>query len=405
MATFQYQAVGSNGDLFKGLMEAASRAHVLADLAKKNLTVVRVDRALDLKFSFDTSPRVSKKEIMYYIRQLNSMYGAGLTILDCLETLHENVSTKSLKRITHKVIQSIMSGYTLSEALAMHPRVFLPMYTSIIRTGEVSGNLGDVLKVLSQLLEHEVKTSGRTRSALRYPTILLVMLAVAFFIIVTYVFPKFVPLFSNLHVELPLATRVMIVVSHFFSTYRYGIIGATLISTVVLPVLIKNVPPLRYAWHHFKLHVPVLGDLAKKIITSRFSRMFSLMLRAGVPISDALRIVKSTLDNIYVEHMISKIEKSVQYGHGLTPAVVASPFFDPAVKKMVSVGEKGGILPEMLGKVSEYLDEEIDQMVQNLTVLIEPFLIGVIGIVVGFMMFAVLTPMWSLYQHLGSEVR
>ena len=280
-----------------------------------------------------------------------------------------------------------------------HIDVFPEVYISMIRAGEIGGILEDVLESLIEMLEFQLKTKEMLKSALRYPMMVIVSLVAAFFVLVTFVVPKFVPLFKNAKIDLPLPTRIMILINDIVQ--QYGIyIMAVVIVLIIGFVFYKRTENGRFQWDRFKLRLPLLGPILHKIYMSRFANMFENMIRAGVPVIKALEIVSKTIGNAYIAGKIDEVGLKIEKGKGISKPLKETGIFPPLVIHLVSTGEATGALEEMLKEVTNHYDKEITYSVSRLSTWIEPILTAVLSIMVLFMALAIFMPWWNMMSAL-----
>ena len=350
---------------------------------------------LNLSDLWQRFQQVTFEDIIFFSQQLSTLYKAGVPLLTGLISLAEQSENKKMKAMLKAIGQQVEKGSTLFEAMAKYPEVFTPVYVNMIRAGETSGMLGQTLDRFVTLADREMRTRQRVKEATRYPKIVVISLAVAFGVLIAFVIPRFAEVFSRFNTPLPLPTRVMIAINHVFHTYWYIVLAALF----GIPFFIRHyirTPQGKYLWDRFKIRIPVFGPLFLKIALSRFAYIFVMLNRSGIPILQTLSITSSTIDNVILSQSIEEIGKKVREGSSLTDAMSESGRFTPLVIQMLSVGESSGTLDEMLMRVTEYYDIEVENSIKKLSTYVEPTLTLFLGVVVLFLALAVFLPWWNL---------
>lgn len=407
MAQFKYEAKDASGKRVEGTLVANSQDEAQSNLGKQGLTVVSIAQqgggagggGLGGKMSAK-SARVKLKELVIFTRQLATMISAGIPLLECLEILAEQQENPGFKAALEEIVLDVRSGTDFSSALSKHPRVFEDIYVNMVRAGEVSGQIDDILVRLAEYQEATAKLRGQIVSAMTYPVIsLLLIFGIVGFLLVVII-PKFKEIFSSMGVELPWLTRFIMDISDFMVDQWYIWVPGVVVGFVGLKAYAKTVPGRRQAdW--LKLFMPVFGPLFKKVSVSRFARTFATLISSGVPILGALEIVASTSGNVLIEELVLAASESVRQGDTLASPLATKPkLFPPMVTRMIAIGEKSGALESLLLKISEFYDQEVEQAVEQLTSLIEPIMICVMGAVVGTMVLAIFLPIFELQKSL-----
>jgi type II secretory pathway component PulF len=397
MPTFEYKAINSDGVEVNEVIEGQDVNSVTEQLDKLGYLPLRVKekKSIGEIQIFGKKKNLKNDELIVFSKQLVTLLKAGVPLLSSLEALVEQADEDTLRDIVKKIYVDIESGLSFSEALANHPNSFPDMYVNSIRAGEMGGALDDVLERLAQLMDHDHQTKSRIKSAVRYPIIVVVSLALAFTALMLLVVPKFIDLFDKLNVDLPLPTRILIGMYTAVTEYWYFLIGGLLVLVVAFFKYIKTEQGA-YQWDMFKIHVPVLGPLVLKTAMSRFTRMFETLNSSGLPILQTLEISAKTVGNIVVGKEIEKAAFGILQGQGIAAPLSQGKVFPPMVIKMISIGEQSGSLDEMLMNVSRHYDTEVDYAVKNLTSMIEPILTVGVGVIVLFLALAIFMPMWDL---------
>ncbi len=401
--TYRYKARDKFGKSSDGQMAAGSDTEVAAKLKERELTpflIEPVEQSLNLHF-LERFRRFKHSDVNAFTRELYTLTKAGLTILASLEVIGEQDRNPLLKKIVEGLMQSVRGGTSVADSLARYPSIFNALYVNMIRAGEVSGRLEQILERLLFIGEAEEKLQMRVKSALRYPAIVLIALVLAFIFLTNFIIPRFAVLFTQSGVELPLPTRILLWIHDAFT--RYGWI--TTIVSVALGIFLARflkTPAGRLLKDQAMLRIPVLGPMLLKADMSRFARIMALLIQSGIPALRALEIAEGSADNKVVAGAISQIRISVTEGSGMTQPMKESGVFPPSVVRMVRVGEETGKIDELLLKVSEYYDMQVEYTVGNMMVLIEPMLIVVLGGMVFVLALGMFLPMWNMikvFQH------
>ncbi|HOJ71938.1 MAG TPA: type II secretion system F family protein [Syntrophorhabdaceae bacterium] len=404
MAVFSYRARDDKGSLITGNMDADNIKAVYMQLDSLGLYPVSVSEvkgiggtsgATSIKSLLGGYQKITYDDLIFFTRQLQTIIKAGIPLISGLKALEEQTTKERLKNIIRDIYMDIDKGKSFSEAMARHSDVFPEVYISMIRAGEIGGVLEDVLERLIGMLEFQMKTKEMIKSALRYPVMVIVSLMVAFFVLVTFVIPKFVPLFKSAKIDLPLPTRIMILINDIVQQYGVYLIAGVIILIVGF-VFYKRTENGRLQWDRFKLRLPLLGDILHKIYMSRFANMFENMIRAGVPVIKALEIVSKTIGNAYIAGKIDEVGMKIEKGKGISRPLKETGIFPPLVIHLVSTGESTGSLEEMLNEVSNHYDREITYSVGRLSAWVEPILTAGLSIMVLFMALAIFMPWWNM---------
>ncbi len=404
MASFRYRVRNQGGGTATGVITAASQNEAIAQLRNQNMTVLEVTaesvkKAFSLGDLFKPKARVKLDDMVLFTRQLSTMINAGIPILEALEVLHEQVADKGFKNVIDDVVESVRTGSDLSDALSAHPKVFSQIYVNMIKAGEASGQLDIILVRLAEYFESNALLRREVKAAMTYPVISLVMiLGITTFLMVGIV-PKFKEIFDTLNVPLNILTKTILGTSLYM---RHHILQGffAFIGMIVALVVYSKTPFGKRQIDWFKLNVPVFGTLFTKVALSRFSRTFSTLLKSGVPMLGALDIVAGTAGNEVVSKVVISAKERVRQGENLAGPLSESKVFPPMVTKMIGIGEKSGALEALLEKISEFYDQQVSAAVKSLTSMIEPIMIGIMGIVVGTIVLSVFMPIIQIQQAL-----
>ena len=408
--TFKYQAKDASGRTVQGTVTAASQTDVVADLRRRALTPIQIHKAggggllaglrASAKSAGAKKASVKKGELEVFTRQLSTMLSAGIPMLEALEILAEQAESPGFGYCLRQIVDDIRSGADLSKALEPHHKVFSDIYVSMVRAGEVSGQLDVILTRLAEYLEAAAHLRSEIKSAMTYPVVsLFLVFGIASFLMIGIV-PSFRPVFESLEVDLPALTVVIMDAAEFMRANWYLLFGALGLAFVLFKVW-KSTPRGAYLWDAFILRVPVFGPLFKKVALSRFARTFSTLVRSGVPILGAMEIVSETVGNRVISKIVEEARDSVKQGETLSEPFSQHAVFPPMVTKMIGIGERSGALDALLEKISEFYDQQVEAEVKGLTSLIEPIMIAVMGFVVGGIVLAVFLPIFKLQEKLA----
>jgi type IV pilus assembly protein PilC len=399
--TFQYQVRDKTGKIVSGTLDAESQAAVAQKLTSMGYATVSISKAgggmkTELRIP-GFGGKVKLKDLAVMARQFATMINSGLSLLRALNILSEQTPNKKLAEVLAQVRNDVETGNPLSGAMAQHPAIFPPLMINMIRAGEVGGFLDGVLLQIAENYEAEVRLKGKIKSAMTYPVVVFVMAILAVTGMLLFIVPVFARMFEGLGAELPLPTRMLMFLSDLLKVaFPFIIIG--LIAFVFVWRRIKHKEQVRNLLDPVKLKMPVFGGLNQKIAVSRFTRNFGTMLHAGVPILQSLDIVADTSGNVVVARAVRDVQESVRNGESLTAPLANHSVFPPMVVQMMSVGEDTGALDEMLHKISDFYDQEVEATTEALTSLIEPLMIAFLGGIVGAMIIAMYMPIFKVFD-------
>ena len=399
--TFQYQVRDKTGKIVSGTLEAESQSAVAQKLTSMGYATVSISKAsggmkTELKIP-GFGGKVKLKDLSIMSRQFATMINSGLSLLRALNILSEQTENKTLAKVLAEVRNDVETGNPLSGALAQHPAVFPPLMINMVRAGEVGGFLDGVLLQIAENYEAEVKLKGKIKSAMTYPVVVFVMAMLAVTGMLLFIVPVFAKMFDGLGAKLPLPTQILVNMSELLKTFfPFLIIG--FIAFMIVWKRVKHKEQVRNFLDPLKLKMPVFGGLFQKIALSRFTRNFGTMLHAGVPILQSLDIVADTSGNSVVAKAVRDVQESVRSGESLTAPLANHSVFPPMVVQMMSVGEDTGALDEMLHKISEFYDQEVEATTEALTSLIEPLMIAFLGGMVGSMIIALYMPIFKVFD-------
>lgn len=401
MPTFSYEALDSRGRVVSGSVEAPDAQSVVRDLRNSRYTVTNIREKKDslraLRMLSQRFERVSLYALAIFTRQFAVLFNSGISTVRGLEGLGRQSLNARLTRAIQAVYDDIRGGYSLAKAMARHPDVFSPVYISMVKAGEMSGAMGEILDRLATFLERELTLQKKVAAATTYPAVVFVACVAVTFILVTYVFPTFIDLFEGIDVRLPWITRSLIWIT---STIRNPLI--------MLPILVAIGAGIYTVLEYFKtpwgrrqkdrmmLDLPVLGILMKKVALSRFCRTLGTLLGSGVPMVHALEIVAKAAGNEVISDVIEEVQMGLKAGMRLSQPLKEYRLFPPMLAQMVAIGEETGNLPLMLNKLADFYDLEVEHSLEALTAMLEPVMILFMGIAVGYVLLAVFIPVYDL---------
>jgi type II secretory pathway component PulF len=396
VASFHYRAAGAAGLSRTGFLEASDLDDAAQRVRDMGLTPIRLEqRAVDRGIFRFHRKRAQASEVILFTRQLETMLDAGLPLLSALETLHEQTTDRHLKEAVNEVRARVERGSTLTEAMSGHPGCFSDLYLSLIHAGEEGGILTAMLDRIGELLEYQEETGQRIRAATFYPTIVLIELGIAFFVLVKFVLPRFASLFRNLGADLPLPTRVLIAVSDGVDRGWPVLLTLALFGGIGLSVWLKTDKGRRLRDSGL-LAIPVLGEILRKIALARFARVLGAMVESGIPIVQSLTVARNVLGNRALQAEADRMREGLMAGEGLAEPLRGSRIMPPLLVKMLAVGEETGSIGPMLARIARSYDRDVDYAVKGLSQALEPLLLLVLGGAVLFTALAVLLPLWNL---------
>ncbi len=403
MPMFRYAAKDQEARAVNGKIEANDVAMVIAELRKRHLTIISVEEEKKRSFSpaakGGSSRKISSEDIILFARQMATMIDAGIPILQTLEALEDQASNVSLKKILIQIRDDIRLGAGLSAAFAKYPKVFDNLFVNMIKVGESGGVLSTVLERLSSYMEKSEKLRRKVASAMVYPSVIVGMAGAVTTFLVIKVVPTFKNIYGSLGKELPPITQSLLDFSDMMQKqFIFIVIGAGLL--VFAFFSFRKTSAGAYQVDRAILKMPVFGGLICKVAVSRFCRTLSVLVQSGVPILDGLDIVRKTIGNRVLEDVVQNVIQGVREGESIAVPLARSPIFPAMVTKMIAIGEQSGRLDKMLLKVAEFFDEQVDAAVEGLTSMIEPLIIGFLGIVIGFIVTALFLPILNMTQAL-----
>lgn len=399
MPVFEYKGKTLAGASVQGELTAKDRGELERILRRNRVMVSSIrKRPAELRIKIGTG--IKKVEISRFTRQFATMIGAGLPMVQCLEILAAQTENKELAKIVSSVKESVQGGSTLSEAMGKHLKVFDQLYVNMVEAGEMGGALDTILVRLAVYREKADALVRKVKGAMVYPAVIVVVAAGVTIAMLTFIVPVFAGMFGNLGAELPGPTKVILAISNFLqSNFLYLFLGT--LAFVIGFIYWVRTPSGRAIYDSALLKAPILGNLIRKSAVARFTRTLGTLLSSGVSILDALEITAKTAGNTVISNAIKKSVLSIAEGDTITGPLKESGVFPPMVTQMISVGEKTGGLDDMLQKIADFYDEEVDEAVSALTSVIEPIIIVLMGIVIGGILVAMYLPMFDIIGKIG----
>lgn len=401
MPLFAYKGRNARGNLIQGEIDAGTIDSVASQLFNIGVTPIDIteqktasDSDISLAKYFNRKAP-SLDDLILFSRQMYTLMKAGVPMIKSISGLIQSSRNFKIIESLKDIIGNLESGRDLSSSLARHPGIFSPLYISMVKVGEETGRLEESFFRISGYLVREKDTRERIKAALRYPIFVIVAIAIAIAIINIFVIPAFAGLFAKAGVELPWQTRLLMSTSDFFVQWWPMILAGIIVSIIGTRLYVKTEDG-RYNWDHYKLKIPLVGDIIYRATLSRFARSFAMGLKSGVPLIQAMTVVSRSVDNEYISDKIFGMRNGIERGESLTRTASLTKMFPPLVLQMLSVGEETGQVDNMMEEVAEYYDREVDYDIKNLSASIEPVLIVAIGIMVLILALGVFLPMWDL---------
>lgn len=396
MAIFIYKARDAQGEEQKGDIESTDLRSAVIILRKKGLVVTSVTlKPVSLGSKLEKIlQRVSFSDLVNMTRQLATMIGAGLVLSESIDILEEQENNKRLKKALGEISDGIKGGFTLAQALGRHPDIFPPVFVNLVKSGESSGTLDKVLLKMADNLEKEREFRARIKGALIYPMVVISMMIAVMVLMMTFVVPKLISLYSEATIELPLPTRILIFTSNMFTRFWWLMIIIILTTIYVLRRWSKTQTG-KTTLDKLYLKLPIIGKLISMVTLTNFSRTFGLLITSGLPLLEAINIVSDITNNSVFKKALKESYLGVE--RGLTfSSLLPAPLFPTLIGQMVKVGEETGKVDEIFFKLSQYFESESDHMVKNLTVAIEPIILIILGVAVGFLVISIILPIYTL---------
>jgi general secretion pathway protein F len=405
MPVYEYTALDGSGKSVNGIIDADSPVAARQRLRGSGIFPVDVKETSSRPRDLRSGPvsvsallkRIKPGEVSVATRQLSILLGAGVPLVASLDALILQITNPLLKKIVAQIKESVNEGNSLAFALSSHPRVFSSIYVNMVRAGEASGSLDVVLERLADLGEYQQALRSRFKAALAYPVFMFFIGTLVLLFLITFIVPNITQIFREMHQTLPIPTVVLISVSNFLKSFWWLILLAIAVGIVIIRQL-KNTPRGRYVWDEVKLRIPVFGPISNKMAVARFGRTLGSLLKAGVPLISALQIVRNIVNNVIIADVIDNTVDEIQAGKSLASPLSQSRWFPSIVVQMISVGEQSGELETMLSKIADTYDRDVESQIMAMTSMLEPVMILVMGLVVGFVVISILLPIFEMNQ-------
>jgi len=403
MPTYAYTARDARGRAVEGRLDGLSEEAVARQLGSNGLVPLTIaERVEQEPFHHQAAAllgldRPGRVDLALFTRQMHALSRAGVPITQALRRLAQTARNRMLGRTLLAMLEELEAGRDLATAMSRHPRVFGALLVAIVRVGEESGRLDEAFLRLSQHLEREQKVVEQIKSAVRYPVIVLVFVAAAIFILMSFVIPEFARLYGSFNVELPLPTRILIGTANVFAAWWWLILGGLFGLAWWLGRYVRTASG-RLRWHGLLLRMPVIGSIVQRATLARFARAFAMATRSGVPVLQALAVVALAVENDVIARQLLGMRSAIERGEGLSRAAAGQPCFTPLVLQMLSVGDETGQIDEMLVEVAEFYEREVDYDVRNLNDLLQPVMTLIVAAIVFVLALGVLLPMWDLVE-------
>ncbi len=399
MAQWRYKARNPEGRVLEGTLEADTEDAARAVLRQRKFSIIDLGKAATGGF-FRKGPKVKQKDVVIFSRQLSTMVAAGLPLVQAIGIIADQATSKGLKTVLTQIRDDVSSGGNFSEALGKHPHVFIPLYVNMVKAGETGGNLDVILDRLSTYLEKSEVLRQKIQSAMMYPAVIAVVAVGVVVFLMVKVIPSFKEVFSSFGKTLPAPTRILLAISDFLQTKFIFLIGG-IAGAIAGFIAMKRTEYGTKLIDTVTLKIPLFGSLLRRVAVARFARTLGTLQRSGVPILDGMDIVARTAGNKVIENAVFKARASIREGEGISGPLRAVGVFPPMVIQMVSAGEETGKLDEMLVRIADFYDQEVDTAVEGLMKLIEPLMMVVLGGTVALIVLGMFMPMFEMSQMAG----
>lgn len=402
MSIYIYEGKNYEGDSIKGQLEANSRSEAVSLLRKQNIFPIKVEEKVissqDIHFSF-RKKKVKNRTLVIFCRQFAATLDAGISIIECLDILRKQSENKYLTIALDDIYNEVQKGITLSAAMKKYRDVFPEMLINMVAAGEYSGALADILHRMTEHFEKEDRISSKIKSATIYPKILAFVVLVVTSVLLIFVLPNFAKMFEDMGAELPLITQILTNFGSFVANIWYIPVICALILFILYRRMLADEKG-RIKWDHFKLKLPIFGDLNRKVATSRFSRTLGAMLKSGIPIIEAMEQVSTVVGNHYIEHRLKESMDHIKRGEGVSRPLNNTELFPPMLISMIRIGEETGTMDELLIKTSEFYDEEVTIATSNMIQALNPLILMFMAAIILPILVAIALPMFDMYNHM-----
>ena len=393
MPNFKYKAISRDGATVTGNVDAANEADLDLRVTRMELELISFSAA---RARFGSRQKVTRRDLITFCYHLEQLARAGVPIHEGLVDLRDSVDNQVFREVISAITQSIEAGKTLSQSLAEHPKVFDEVFAQLIRAGEEAGQLPDVLKNITENIKWQDELAAQTKKILIYPTFVgIVVIGVVFFLMI-YLVPQLVSFIKSTGNELPIHTRILIVVSTAFVNYWHVIIAVPVLAIVATTVAAKRSAAVRFRLDGIKLNLPVVGPILRKIILTRFANYFALLYASGITVMSCMQIVEKTTGNLVITQALNDVRKKISDGNSISASMASVGLFPPLVVRMLKVGESTGALDSALLNISYFYNRDVNESIERAQSMIEPVLTVVLGLLLGWIMLSVLGPIYDI---------
>lgn len=405
MSVFEYIALDEKGTQIKGFIDAPGVAAARQKLREENVYPVEItqsetkkDSAVSDALKINIWERVSSGEVAVFTRQLSTLLGAGMPLVPSLSILIKQAKEGLLKKTIVQIREQVNEGKSLTESMSEFPRIFPPFYLNMVRAGEASGTINMVLERLADFSENQQALMSKIKSTMFYPLAMLFIGSTIVFLLLTFVVPKITTIFTDMNQTLPMITIILIAVSNFLKKFWWLILVLLAAGIVIIRYVKNSTEYGQRFWDGMKIKIPVFGKINRKIAIARFCRTLATLLQSGVPLLSAMEIVRNIVDNVIIGNAIHQAAKDLEEGKGLSGPLTKSGLFPPLVTEMIAVGEQSGSLENMLNRIAVAYENESQENIMVMTSLLEPIMILVMGLIVGFIVLSILLPIFEMNQ-------
>ena len=398
MGMYTYKAMNADGRTVTGRLDAINAVDLEMRLKRMDLDFINGAPIKESRFNAGGSiERVELINFCFYLEQLTR---AGVPIIEGFSDIRDSMENPRFREVIASMIESISGGKTVSEAMSEHPKVFDEVFTSLIKAGEDTGNLQDVLKSLTESLKWQDELASNTKKLVRYPAFMAIVVTGVLFFMMTYLVPQMVGFIKNMGQQLPMQTKILIATSNVFVHYWYVLLGLPAVAAVALNIAIRTNPKARRSFDGFKLKIPKIGDILRKIILSRFAGTFAMMYGSGISILDSIKTTEKVVGNVVMREALQEVGQLISDGQNVTAAFQSVGLFPPLVIRMLRVGENTGGLDVALLNVSYFYNRDVKESIEKVQAMIEPAMTVIVGVILGWVMLAVLGPIYDTISKL-----
>lgn len=399
MPTFSYKAVDQIGRPAQGQIDAVNEVDLELRLQRIGLDLITF-RPVKKSNSIFNANKIDLKELMMFCFQLEQLTSSGVPLLEGLYDLRDSSPNPYFQQVIGGLVSEVEGGKMLSQAMGTFPEVFNFVFVSLVQAGEKTGQLPEVLQNLADTLKWQDELISQTKRLLAYPAFVLIVVLGAVTFLMTYLVPQMVSFLNNMGQELPLQTKILIGISNVFVNYWWLLLSMPVLIASFAAMYIKKSPSARYKFDYLKLHLPVTGEILQKIILARFARYFALMYQTGIPVLDAIKTCENIVGNRVVADALSRAHAQINAGDSMSESFKNAGLFPPLVVRMIKVGENTGALDKSLLKISYFYDRDVNDLIEKMLKLLEPALTVILGLILAFIMFSVLGPVYDSFSKL-----